>query len=73
MDRLVVVELLQQDFTVQRLEAEFLKIANDTFERKKQLQDYAELKKVMGSGGTSDRVAASIISIFERITNREAK
>lgn len=70
MDRLVVVELLQQDFTVQRLEAEFLKIAGNTAEREKQLLDYAELRKVMGDGGTSGRVAVSIISIFKRITDR---
>ncbi|MCM1168621.1 MAG: lipid-A-disaccharide synthase [Bacteroides sp.] len=64
MDRLVVCELLQGDFTVERLALEFEKIVNDTPDRKKILQDYAELQQVMGSGGTSDKVAASIKSLF---------
>ena len=67
MDRPVVVELLQKDFTVNRLLWEIRKIASNTEERRNQLRDFAELKQVMGNGGTSDRVAASIISEFKRI------
>lgn len=64
MDRLTVCELLQGDFTVERLAKEFEKIANNTPERKKMLQDYSELQQIMGNGGTSDKVAASIKSMF---------
>lgn len=62
MGRKVVTELLQGDFTARRLEEEFLRICQDTPERQKQLSDYVQLKEVMGKGGTSDRVAFSIIS-----------
>lgn len=64
MGRQVVCELLQKDYNQKRLSEEFDRIANDTPERKKMLQDYADLQNIMGSGGTSDRVAASIKLIF---------
>ena len=64
MDREVVCELLQDDFTAPRLAQEFQKIVNDTPERKKMLQDYTELQRIMGKGGTSEKVAASIKSMF---------
>lgn len=64
MDRLVVCELLQGDFTAPRLAQEFDKIVNDTPERKKMLQDYIELQQIMGNGGTSEKVAVSIKSMF---------
>ena len=64
MDREVVCELLQGDFTAPRLAQEFQKIVNDTPERKKMLQDYTELQQIMGKGGTSEKVAASIKSMF---------
>ena len=64
MDRLVVCELLQGDFTAPRLAQEFDKIVNDTPERKKMLQDYTELQQIMGNGGTSEKVAVSIKSMF---------
>lgn len=64
MDSPTVCELLQGDFTAGRLEQEFEKIVNDTPERKKMLQDYTNLQQIMGNGGTSDKVAASIKSMF---------
>lgn len=62
MDRKVVTELLQGDFTEENLERSLLEISGQTRQREKQLEDYASLREAMGDGGTSDRVARSIIS-----------
>ncbi len=68
MDRPVVCELLQGDFTEKRLSEEFGKIAAMTPERKKMLADYSELQEIMNVGGVSGRVAASIRSLFSTYT-----
>lgn len=62
MGRKVVTELLQGDFTEENLEKSFLEISEQTPQREKQLEDYVLLREAMGEGGTSDRVARSIIS-----------
>lgn len=63
----VVCELLQRDFNQERLLQEFSLLKSDTPERKKMLLEYTHLQKIMGLGGTSDRVAASIKSLFGNI------
>ena len=70
MDREVVRELLQKDFNEKELENELLKICEDENRRKLLTSEYAELQAIMGEGGTSSRVAASIISQINDIRKR---
>lgn len=60
-DAPVVVELIQQDFTAQRLEQEFLRILADDSYRQSVLDGYARVHSLLGNTGASDRTAAEII------------
>lgn len=61
MDKEVVVELLQDDFTKERLTVELEKIINESY-RKKLFGNYFELEKMLGGKGASDRIAELITS-----------
>ena len=63
-DSPVVVELIQQDFTPQRLEQEFLLIAQNSDRRNSILEGYANLHKILGNAGASDRTATQIINLI---------
>lgn len=67
LDRPAVPELLQADLNPDRLERELRRILADTPDREAQLAEYRNLKSVMGNAGISDRVAASIISMFKHL------
>lgn len=60
-DAPVVVELIQQDFTAQRLEQEFQCILADDSYRQSVLDGYARVHSLLGNAGASDRTAAEII------------
>ena len=60
-DAPVVVELIQQDFTAQRLEQEFQRILDDDSYRQSVLDGYARVHSLLGNAGASDRTAAEII------------
>ena len=60
-DAPVVVELIQQDFTAQRLEQEFQRILADDSYRQSVLDGYARVHSLLGNAGASDRTAAEII------------
>ena len=60
-DAPIVVELIQQDFTAERLEKEFVKITADTKIRQGILDGYARVHSLLGNAGASDRTADEII------------
>ena len=60
-DAPIVVELIQQDFTAERLEQEFTRIASDSQTRQNILEGYAKVHSLLGNAGASDRTAAEII------------
>ncbi len=65
-DAPIVVELIQQDFTADRLEQEFTRIATDTQARQAILEGYAKVHTLLGNAGASDRTAAEIIKRTHR-------
>ncbi|THH40557.1 lipid-A-disaccharide synthase [Neolewinella litorea] len=60
MDREVVPELIQQEFTAHRLREELQKTIAGP-KRDRQLRDLAELRRTLGEGGAAARAAAAII------------
>ena len=61
MDAPVVTELIQHDFTPERLATEFEKIIAGP-ERDRQLADLARLRDRLGAGGAAERAAARIVA-----------
>ncbi len=59
-DSPVVTELIQSDFNVDRLDAEFMKICGDS--RKHIFDGYAEVERLLGGKGASSRTAEIIAS-----------
>ena len=64
MDREVVSEILQNDFTVNRIEEELLLITKSN-KRKKLLEDYEELNDKLSAGGASSKTAQSIFNYLK--------
>lgn len=64
LDKPAVTELLQDDFTVERLVAELQDVMEHGAGRTPQLSEYKRLKEIMGGEGVSERVAKAIISRF---------
>jgi len=62
LDRPAVVELIQDEMNVNRLNEELLKVLNEGVNRDKMLADYKELKVKLGGGGASQKVAESIVN-----------
>ena len=60
MDREVVPELIQDEFTAERTAAELKKIIAGP-ERDRQSADLAKLRQALGDGGAAERAAAAII------------
>ena len=60
MDRAIVPELIQNDFTAERLSEELQKITAGPG-RDRQLQDLAQLRAKLGSGGAAGRAARLIV------------
>lgn len=59
MDKEVVAELIQSDFTKKKLTAELTKILDDS-EREKMFLEYYELEQILGGKGASENAAKSI-------------
>ena len=64
----VVPELLQRDFTPDRLAAALLPLLSDTPERRRQIEAFGRLDGIMGNGQTSpsDRAAAVVLDCAGR-------
>ena len=61
MDREVVKELIQYDFTAKNLKKELTKILDEPY-RKKMFEDYYELEQKLGGKGASEKTAKLIVS-----------
>lgn len=66
MDRLVVKELIQNDMTANNIRDELQSLLNSSKRQKKLLEEYEELKYVLGNAGASDRTAETIISYVKK-------
>lgn len=66
MDRLVVKELIQDDMTANGIRDELQSLLNSSKRQKKLLEEYEELKYVLGNAGASDRAAETIISYIKK-------
>ena len=62
MDREVVKELIQNDLTANNVTNELRSLLASSKRQKKLLEDYEELKAVLGNAGASDKAAEVIIS-----------
>lgn len=65
MDREVVTELIQHDFTVSRLERELRNITEDKTNRHRMLDDFEKLRKALGGGGASATTAELILRYYK--------
>ncbi|NOX86591.1 MAG: lipid-A-disaccharide synthase [Chlorobi bacterium] len=65
MDRLVVKELIQHDFTRENLTEELNLLLKDQSTRKRIKNDYRELHKKLGEEGASKRAAGLIVGMLE--------
>jgi len=60
MDKPVVKELIQNEFTAQNVKYELELILENTELRQKMLNDYDQLKSILGKGGASENAATQI-------------
>ncbi|MEX0968791.1 MAG: lipid-A-disaccharide synthase [Bacteroidia bacterium] len=61
MDKLVVRELIQRDFTLANLRQELDRLLNDDAYRKSMLENYTALQQRLGRGGASAKAAKIIV------------
>lgn len=59
--RLAFQELLQENFTLEKLEAEVRRLWSDETYRQKMQADYAEIRTLLGGGGASQTVAKAMM------------
>lgn len=64
LDRHSVVELIQRDMNVDMAACELGKIVEGGSERERMLTDFADLARLLGQAGSSDRVARRIVEEF---------
>ncbi len=64
MDKPVVTELIQHDFTVARAKAELEQLLNNGDKQKQIREDYAALKSLLEQGGHASRTAAEAVYRF---------
>ncbi|MBP9994114.1 MAG: lipid-A-disaccharide synthase [bacterium] len=67
MDRLVVKELIQDDLTPENIKAELDELLHNNKRQRQLLEDYEDLKIVLGSAGASDNAAETIISCVKKL------
>ncbi len=65
LNKLAVVELIQNDFNKNRLQSELNNILPSGKNRDNQINDYKELKSILGDGGASDKVARLMLNKLE--------
>ena len=66
MDREVVKELIQNDLTANNIANELKSLLASSKRQKKLLEDYEELKSVLGNAGASDKAAEAIINSINK-------
>ncbi len=66
MEKEIVPELIQNDFTFERLQEKFKILHAETVERNIMLANYEKLKSKLGNGGASKRIADSL---FQTLIN----
>lgn len=59
-------ELIQEECTPQRLAEEVDRLRRDRPYRERMLADYRELRRILGGGGASERVAAAMVKCLNR-------
>lgn len=64
-DSNIVTELIQNDFNYSRLEREFALITTDDANRERMLDQYADMRMLLGDGGASARAAQTIIDLIK--------
>lgn len=62
--RVVVPELIQKDFTPERVCAETLRILDDGPDRARMIADLAEVRARLGAGGATQRAADEVMAIL---------
>ncbi len=62
MDKLVVKELIQSDFSTEKLRAELQELLNNSEYRKAMITSFHELKNILGDEGASKKAAHLIVS-----------
>lgn len=65
-DSPIVTELIQNDFNAERLEHEFRLIADDEGNRERMLNEYADMRTLLGNGGASARTADIIYNLTQQ-------
>ena len=65
-DSPIVTELIQDDFSAERLELEFRLIADDESNRERMLNEYADMRTLLGNGGASARTADIIYNLTQK-------
>ena len=64
-DSPIVTELIQEDYNAARLDVEFKKITVDADNRERMMNEYADMRLLLGGGGASMRTAMEILSILK--------
>ncbi len=64
MDKAVLTELIQKEFTKENLSRELRKILFDAPEKQKMLNEYKTLKRKLGQPGVSDRIAGQMLKLL---------
>lgn len=65
MGRGIVSEFLQQDAVPEKILPKALELLADTPARHQMLEDYAELRRILGDTGASDRAAREILALLK--------
>ena len=60
LNRDAVKELIQEDFNLSTLRAEWQKLLPASPDREKMLNDYAELQRLVGEAGCAKRIASDL-------------
>lgn len=61
LDRLAFKEMIQDDFNGDALTAEVRRLVEDVAYREKMQSDYREIRRLLGGGGASERVAGAVV------------
>lgn len=65
--RAVVNELIQEDFTPQRVAGEIERLLDDSYLRRRMLSGYEEVRARLGNGGAAGRAACEIAGMLGRL------